>query len=66
MVGVIDLAMSCKVIVEAYKTDKDFHDAFIATIRSALENISLSDYENLSKEEIAEHIADYIIGVEHE
>ena len=71
MVDSVELANACRVIVEEYKTDKDFHDAFIQSLKSATKDsarecvMCLDDMSDMfSYETYYRRVADKLLGIE--
>ena len=54
-------ANACAVVIEAYKTDGEFRDAFIASTESAVKEMR---GENLSNHDIAVYVSERIMGID--
>lgn len=63
LVSADKLSKACAIVVEAYKTDQDFHDAFVASICSACrEACAMTDFTETT-EKLAEYISDRLMDV---
>lgn len=63
LVSAVELSRACAVVVEAYRADKDFHDAFTASIRSAYLDARRDLGITASTQELAEYMSDKLMDV---
>ena len=61
MIDSTELANACALVVEAYKTDADFKDAFIASTETAVKEMR---GENLNDRDVAVYVSERILGID--
>ena len=61
MIDSTELANACALVVEAYKTDADFKDAFIASTETAVREMR---GENLNDHDVAVYVSERILGID--
>lgn len=61
----IELGVACYVVVEAYKHDLEFRNAFNASVDTALADVA-NEKVNLPMRCFAEYIAQRIMGIDDE